>query len=375
MSEDYYKILGVSKDASEDEIKKAYRKLAHKHHPDKKGGDEAKFKEINSAYQVLSNAKKRQQYDQFGSGFDQPGGPGGAGGFSGFSDFGDFAQGSSDGGWEFNFGGSQQGGAGGFEDIFSDVFRSAGFGGRASTQQPVGSDIAVDIDVTFEEMAKGVEKEIQLYKKVKCSHCDGTGAEDKKMKTCSQCKGTGKITKTVRTIFGNIQQQVVCDKCHGAGKIPEKKCKHCGGDGVTKENQTVKIKVPAGIENGQTIKVVGQGESIQGGSAGDLYTTVHVSSEDGLTREGNNIVSEEKLSFTQAALGTVIKIKTVHGDTKVKIPAGTQPEDILRVKGRGIHREGYFNKGDHLIKIKVEVPNKLNSEQLKVVEKLKELGL
>ncbi len=371
MSKDYYEILGVSKDASEDEIKKAYRKLAHKYHPDKEGGDEEKFKEINSAYQVLSDPKKRQQYDQFGSGFEQAGG---AGGFSGF-DFGDFAQGASNGSWEFNFGGSQQGGTGGFEDIFSDVFRSAGFGRHSSSRQPVGSDIAVDVDITFEEMAKGVEKEIQLYKKVKCSHCDGTGAEDKKMKTCSQCGGSGKITKTARTIFGNIQQQVVCDKCHGTGKVPEKACKYCGGDGVTKEYQTVKVKIPAGIENGQTIKLSGQGEAIQGGLAGDLYITVYVASDDRFTREGNNIISEQELRFTQAVLGDVVEVQTVHGTTKVKIPAGTQPGDILRIKGKGIHREGYFNKGDHLIKIKVKVPTKLNSEQREAIEKLKELGI
>jgi len=367
MSKDYYEVLGVSKDSSEDEIKKAYRKLAHKYHPDKKGGDEAKFKEINSAYQVLSDKKKRQQYDQFGSGFEQAGG---AGGFSGFEGFSGFSQGSD--GFEFNFGGGQ---GGGFEDIFSDVFRSAGFGGQATSRQPVGSDIAVDVNITFEEMAKGVEKEVQLYKKIKCTYCNGTGAKDEKLKTCSQCKGSGKITKTARTIFGNIQQQAVCDKCHGTGKIPEKKCKHCGGDGVIKEYQTIKVKIPAGIESGQTIKLSGQGEVAPGGVAGDLYVTVHVIADDRFTREGNNIISIKELSFTQLVLGDVVEVGTVHGKTKVKIPAGTQAGDILRIKGKGIHRDGYFNKGDHLIKIKVKISTKLNGEQLEVVKKLKELGL
>ncbi len=373
MSKDYYEILGVSKDASEDEIKKAYRKLAHKHHPDKEGGDEEKFKEINSAYQILSDKQKRQQYDQFGSGFEQA--AGGAGGFSGFEGFSGFGGqgGQQSGGFEFNFGGSQ---GGGFEDIFSDVFQRAGFGGQEEPRQQAGSDIASDITITLEEVAVGTKKNIKLYKNVKCSECDGTGAKNRETKTCPKCDGTGKITKNIRTVFGAMQQQVTCDECHGTGKVPKVKCSKCGGDGVIKEYETIEVGIPAGIEDGQTIKFSGKGESpIGGGVPGDLYITVHIQPDERFKREGNNIISEEKIKFSQAVLGDTIEIETVHGKTKVKIPAGVQSGDTLRVKGKGIHRESYFGKGDHMIKIQIVTPEKINRQQRKMVEKLKELGM
>jgi molecular chaperone DnaJ len=367
MSKDYYEILGVSKTATEEEIKKAYRKLAHKYHPDKEGGDEAKFKEINSAYQVLSDPKKRQQYDQFGSGFEQAGGFSGTGG--GFSGFEGFTQGGD--GFEFHFGG------GGFEDIFSDVFRSAGFGGRSTVnRQKSGSDIAVDVEITFEEMAKGVKKKIELYKNITCSKCDGTGAENKELEKCSQCGGTGQVTKSIRTIFGNIQQATVCDKCHGSGKVPKVKCSECGGDGVVKEYETIEVDIPAGIEDGQTIKVVGRGETPRGGGrAGDLYITVHIQSDSKFERQGNDIVGVKEIKFSQAVLGDVVKVDTVYGETKIKIPAGTKGGDILRIKGKGIKRGGYFAKGDHLVKIQIFVPDKVNSEQTEAVKHLGKVGL
>ena len=370
MSKDYYEILGVSRDASEEDIKKAYRKLAHKYHPDKEGGDEEKFKEINTAYQVLSDKQKRQQYDQFGSGFEQAGGAGGFSGFEGFSGFG-----GDDGGgaWEFNFGGSG-GSSGGFDDIFSHVFRSAGYTGR-DTSSETGSDIAVDVTITFEEMAKGVEKEIKVYKNVVCPECQGTGAKDGKMKKCPQCNGAGRLTKSVRTIFGTIQQQVVCDKCHGKGEVPEEKCPRCGGDGLVKEYRTVKISIPAGIEDKQTIKISGMGEESATGQAGDLYVTVHVEEDKRFRRDGNNIVSDLEIKFSQAVLGDVVPVETIYGETKIKIPGGVQPGDLLRIKGKGIQRDGYFNKGDHLVKIKLIVPKKVNSEQKKLVKQMREVGL
>ncbi len=362
MNKDYYEILGISKTASEDEIKKAYRKKAHKYHPDKKGGDEEKFKEVNSAYQVLSDSQKRQQYDQFGSGFDQAG----AGGFDGFS-----GQSGQAGGFEFNFGGQ----GGGFEDIFSDVFQRAGFGGHSSQQQ-TGSDIASDVTITLEEVALGTKKNIKLYKNVKCSDCGGTGAKNKKTESCSDCNGTGKITKNIRTVFGTIQQPVVCDKCKGTGKVPKDKCSKCGGDGVVKEYETIEVGIPAGIEDGQTIKFSGKGEAAVGsGIPGDLYITVHVQSDDRFERDGNNIVSQKNIKFSQAVLGDTIEVETVHGKTKVKIPAGVQSGDILRIKGKGIHRESYFGKGDHMIKIQVVIPEKLSREQRKIVSKLENLGM
>ena len=365
MSEDYYEILGISKDASEDEIKKAYRKKAHQYHPDKKGGNEEKFKEINEAYQTLSNAQKRQQYNQFGSEFEQAG----AGGFSGFNEQG----GQPAGGFEFNFGGGQ---GSGFEDIFSNVFQQAGFGDRQSTRQQAGSDIATDVTITFEEVAKGVKKNIELYKKTKCVDCDGTGAKDKKTENCSNCDGVGQITKNIKTVFGNIQQAVICNKCHGTGKVPKEKCAKCGGDGIIKEYETIEVGIPAGIENGQTIKFSGQGEApIGGGSPGDLYVTIHIQPEERFERDGNNIISENKIKFSQAVLGDTIEIETVHGKTKVKIPVGVQSGDILRVKGKGIHRESYFGKGDHMIKIHIITPEKLNREQRRLITKLKEAGM
>lgn len=372
MSKDYYDVLGISKGASEDEIKKAYRKKAHKYHPDKKDGDEEKFKEINSAYQALSDPQKRQQYDQFGSGFEQAG-AGGAGGFSDFEGFGGQGeQGGQAGGFEFNFGGSQNGG---FNDIFSDVFQQAGFGGQSSRQQ-LGSDIASDVTITLEEVAVGTKKNIELYKKTECPDCKGTGAKDEKTETCPDCDGTGKISKTIRTVFGTIQQPVVCNKCKGTGNIPKEKCSKCGGDGVIKEYETIEVGIPSGIESGQTIKFSGKGEApIGGGIPGDLYVTVHIQPDERFERDGNDIVSEKKIKFSQATLGDTIEIETVHGRTKVKIPAGVQSGDILRIKGKGIHRESYFGKGDHMIKIQIVTPDKLSREQRKIINKLESLGM
>jgi len=366
MSKDYYEILGISKSASDDEIKKAYRKLAHKYHPDKKDGDEEKFKEINAAYQILSDKQKRQQYDQFGSNFEQAG-AGRTGGFSGFEGFS-----GQTGGFEFNFGGEQ---GGGFEGIFSDVFQRASFGGQSSQQQS-GSDIASDITITLEEVAIGVKKNVKLYKNTKCVECEGTGAKDKKTEICSKCDGTGKISKNIKTVIGTIQQVVLCDKCKGTGNVPKNKCSKCGGDGVVKEYESIKVNIPAGIENGQTIKFSGKGEMLTGkGIPGDLYITVHIQPDKRFKREGNNIISEKKIKFSQAALGDTVEIDTVHGKTKVKIPAGVQSGDILRVKGKGIHRESYFGKGDHMIKVQVVTPEKLSREQRKVIVKLKNLGM
>lgn len=368
MSKDYYKILGVSKEASESEIKKAYRKMAHKYHPDKQGGDEDKFKEVNEAYQVLSNPSKRSQYDQFGSDFSS--GAGGGGGF----DFSGFQK----GGFDFSgFQGFSSSEGGGFEDVFSDFFSSGGgFGSSGNSRQPVGSDISVDATITFEEMAKGVEQELDLYKRVLCKKCDGTGAKDGKTKKCSACGGSGKVEKTARSILGMIRQVVRCDTCQGRGFVPEKKCSNCGGDGVVRDYQKVKINIPAGIENGQTIKVSGYGEyPIGGGLAGDLYVNVHVKEHSEFFREGNNILSYVRINFSQAVLGDKIKINTIDGPLKVKVPSGSQPGDVLKIKGKGVQALGRFSRGDHLLKIKIEIPTKLSGDQKRLVKKIQEEGL
>ncbi len=372
MSKDYYNTLGVSKDASDDDIKKAYRKLAHKYHPDKTGGDEARFKEVNEAYQVLSDKEKRSQYDQYGQTFEQAQSQGGFGGFEGFRDFSSFAE-----GFDFNFGSNARGGRtefSGFEDIFGDIFQQAGFG-RSSRRTRVnrGEDIQVDVEVTFFEMAHSAEKEIELYKRVKCSRCGGEGVEPGSKKvTCSTCQGEGQVKTTRRTILGAFQQVSICPECHGEGKVPEKKCKKCGGDGRVREYEKVKIKIPAGIRDGQTIRLEGLGESGErGGAAGDLYANVHIVPDERFERRDDDIHSKAKISFSQAALGDKIEVETIDGGVKLKIPAGTQSGETFRLKGHGVKHLSRFGHGDQYVKIQVVTPKNLSKEEKEFFEKLK----
>ncbi|HLM83932.1 MAG TPA: molecular chaperone DnaJ [Candidatus Bathyarchaeia archaeon] len=366
MPTDYYNTLGVSKDASDDEIKKAYRKLAHKYHPDKPGGDEARFKEVNEAYQVLSDKEKRSQYDQYGQTFEQAQakGQGGFSGFDGFRDFSSYAE-----GFDFNFGGGQ----GGFSDIFGEIFQQAGFGGRGRRSRANrGEDIQVDVEITFSEMAHGAEKEFELYKRVKCDRCGGDGVEPGSKKVeCPTCKGAGEIRTTRRTILGTFAQSSVCPTCQGAGKIPEKKCTKCGGEGRMREYEKIKIKIPAGIKDGQTIRLEGLGESGErGGEAGDLYANVHVLSDERFERKEDDIYSEAKISFSQAALGDKIDVETIDGGVKLKIPAGTQSGEVFRLKGHGVKHLSRFGHGDQYVKIQVVTPKNLTREQKEALEKL-----
>ncbi|OGI29212.1 MAG: molecular chaperone DnaJ [Candidatus Moranbacteria bacterium RIFOXYA12_FULL_44_15] len=372
MANDYYNILGVEKGASDDEIKKAYRKLAHKYHPDKSGGDEKKFKEINEAYQVLSDKAKRSQYDQFGQTF-QGGAPGGSQDFdfSGF-DFGNFsrqnnggfsAKGGPASGWEFQFGGDDLG------DIFSNVFggRSQGRGrGRR------GQDIQVDVEIDFSEMVHGAEREINLRRSVRCGRCGGTGAEPgAKIKTCPTCKGAGQVEKTTRSFFGMFSQVGICPECEGAGKVPEKKCSQCGGDGRVKENENIKIKIPAGLSDGQTISLEGKGEAGEKGAPpGNLYVVVHVKPHPKFTRNGLDILSTEYISFSMAALGGEIEIETLYGKLILKIPAGTQSGETFRVRDKGAPDLGGRGVGNHLVKVIVSVPRKITREQKRLIEEL-----
>jgi len=370
MSKDYYNILGVSRDASDEEIKKAYRRLAHKYHPDKAGGDEAKFKEVNEAYQVLSDKEKRAQYDQYGQTFEQAQAQGGFSGFEGFRDFSSFAEGFD---FNFDFGAGQ-----GFSDIFGDIFEQAGFGRGARSSQSRrryrGEDIQVDVEITFQEMAKGVDKEIELYKKVKCPRCQGEGVEpgSKKMK-CLKCQGEGRIRTSRRTFFGTFQQTTLCPECQGEGEVPERKCKNCGGDGRVREYEKIKVKIPAGIRDGQTIRLEGLGEAGErGGEAGDLYVNVHVLPDRRFARKGDDVYSEAKISFSQAALGDKISVETLDGEVKLKIPPGTQSGEVFRLKGRGIKHLSRFGYGDHYVRIQVVTPKNLTKEQKELFEKLKE---
>ena len=359
MSTDYYDVLGISKDASDDEIKKAYRKLAHKHHPDKKGGDEEKFKEINEAYQTLSDKSKRQQYDQFGQTFDQAGG-GPGGGFEGFQGFG--GQGA-----QFDFGGS------GFEDIFSDIFGRAT--GQSGAGQQTGQDIQVDVEISFEEMVYGATRDIKLYKSVSCDNCHGTGGDPgSKEETCSACGGSGQIKKTMQSAFGTFAQTVTCSTCRGKGKTYSKKCSKCGGDGKIKQDQNIKIEIPAGINNGQTISMRGQGEAGElGALAGDLYINVHIQPHSKFKREGDDIISTEKIIFSQAALGDKVEIETIDGKVKMKVPSGTQSGEVFRIRDKGTGHLGGSGRGDHMVKIIVEIPKKLSRKEKKVIEELRAL--
>ncbi len=373
MSKDYYNILGVSKDASDDEIKKAYRKLAHQYHPDKAGGDENRFKEINEAYQVLSDKEKRSQYDQFGQTFEQAQQAGGFGGFEGFRDFSSFAE-----GFGFNFGSDTRGGQtgfSGFEDIFGDIFSQAGFGGRRGRgkRRYRGEDIQVDVEVTFSEMAHGAEREVELYKRVACSVCKGSGiAPGSKKVVCPKCGGEGEVRTTRRTILGAFQQVSVCSECQGEGKVPEKKCKKCGGDGRVRAYEKIKVKIPAGIKDGQTIRLENLGEAGEkGGEAGDLYVNVHVLPDERFQRDGDDIHSTAEISFSQAALGDKIPVETIDGEVKLKIPAGTQSGEVFRLKGRGVKHLSRFGFGDHYVRIQVVTPKNLTREEKEIFEKLK----
>lgn len=351
---DYYKMLGVEKGASQDEIKKAFRKLAHKHHPDKGGGDEAKFKEINEAYQVLSNEEKRRQYDQFGQTFHGQGPQGGGQGFGGFSGF------SSQG-----FEGS------GFEDIFAEMF---GGQSRGRGRSRAGSDIQVDVEISFEEMVAGVKRDIRFRKFSRCATCSGTGGRPgSKEETCSQCQGRGEVRQTVRSIFGTFAQVAPCDRCHGKGKTYAEKCKECSGSGRVQKEESVSIDIPAGIHDGQALSLPGHGAAGElGGPSGDLIIEVHVRPHKELHRQGDDILSRLEISFAEAALGESIPVATVEGEVRMKIPAGTQPGEVFRLKGKGIPHMGRYGRGDHLVTVSVLVPKKLSSEEKRLIEALRE---
>ncbi len=364
MSKDYYKVLGVEKGASQDEIKKAFRKLAHQHHPDKSTGDEAKFKEANEAYQVLSNKEKRAQYDQYGADFEQQGG------FGGGMNWDDYMRQARQGGGGFNQGGMNFD-FGDLGDIFGDMFGGA-FGGGRRSQRQQGSDIEVKVDLEFKEAVFGVEKEIEINKASACKRCHGDGAEPgTKTKQCPTCKGNGVVEQIQRTILGNMRTRGVCPECRGKGNIPEKECTECTGTGVTKQLAKFSVKIPAGIDDGQMIRLDDQGEVAPfGGSAGDLYVRVRVAKPKAYTRQEFDILSTVEISFAQAALGTHVEIETVDGNVEVKIPAGTQSGKVLKLNGKGVPHVGRSDRGDHLITVVVKTPGKLSKAEKKLYKEL-----
>ena len=339
---EYYDRLGLSKDASQDEIKRAYRKLSKKYHPDinKEPGAEEKYKEILEAYETLSDAQKRAAYDQYG--------PDGANGFGGQGSFGGF-----DGGAGF----------GGFEDIFSSFF------GGGATRNPnaprQGDDLKYRVNLSFEEAVFGTEKEIHYNREVTCKTCSGSGAKPGTSPvTCGRCHGHGVINVDTQTPLGMMRRQVTCDVCHGTGQEIKDPCPTCRGTGREKQSHTVSVKIPAGVETGQQIRLAGQGEAgFNGGPYGDLFVVINVNPSDKFTRDGSTIYYTLNISFVQAALGDTVEVPTVHGNVEMVIPAGTQTGKTFRLKGKGAPRLRGGSQGDQLVTVKIVTPTKLNDAQ------------
>jgi molecular chaperone DnaJ len=367
MGKDYYKTLGVEKTASADEVKKAFLKLAHQYHPDKNGGKDDKFKEINEAYQVLGNAEKRKQFDQFGQVFGSAQG-GQASGFGGFNGFGGF----QNGGMNINM--DDLGDLGEMFGGLGDIF---GFGGGRSSRKrgpQRGADIEAAMTVDFMEAIFGAEKEVTLKKKVVCSKCGGSGAEPgSKVEECPTCKGHGRVRRLQRTILGSIQTETACPDCEGAGKTVSQKCSDCRGAGTVYDTVKFKVKIPAGVDNGGRIRITGYGEAGEkGASTGDLYLEIKVRPSDKFERDDYDIFTKKEISFTQAALGDKVEIETVYGPVELKIPEGTQSGAVFKLKNKGVPYSDGRAKGDHLVTVIIKTPKNLNKKQK---EALKELGI
>jgi molecular chaperone DnaJ len=358
---DYYEVLGVNKDASADEIKKAFRRLAVLHHPDKEGGDETKFKELNEAYEVLKDSEKRQRYDQFGhAGVGGASGGPGAGGFNGYN----WAN-PPGGGINFDFGDM------GLGDIFSSFFGGGGNQQRSKARH--GRDVEIAIELSFEEAVFGVTKKLKLNLETGCEHCEGSGAEPGyELKTCPTCKGSGQVVTAMRTIFGNIQQAAVCPQCKGRGKVPEKACSVCNGNGVKRKDQTIELKIPAGIDDGATIRLREHGEAVQSGPRGDLYVHIRVKPHKKFTREGDLILSHEAVDMVTAVLGGQIKVDTVDGPITIKVPAGTQTGSDFKLSGHGVPHIKSDSRGAHIVTLDVEIPTKLSKRQKELLEEFKD---
>ncbi len=356
MAKDYYQVLGVPKGASQDEIKKAFRKKAREYHPDVNRDNpkaaEDKFKEANEAYEVLSDEGKRAQYDQFGHDAFTQGGGNTAGGFSGQGGFGGFGGG---------FGGGQ---GGGFENIF-DMFFGGQSGGRPQGPQR-GADLRYDLDISFEDAAFGAEKKIKIRRHEECSRCHGTGGEPgSKVETCPTCHGSGQEQVLQNTPFGQMASSRTCSTCHGTGKKIEKPCSKCHGTGEEQVTREINVKIPAGVDNGSRLRVSGEGEpGTKGGPKGDLYVYIYVRDHKVFERNNTDVISQTTISFAQAALGATVKVQTLDGMVDLKVPAGTQTGTAFRLRGRGIpFLRNPDKRGDHHIVVTVSTPKKLNDKQ------------
>jgi len=369
----YYEILGVDKKASKDDIKKAFRKLAHKYHPDKGGTDEAKFKEITEAYSVLNDDKRRREYDTYGQAF--AGGPSTGSGQTG-SPFGGF-----------DFSQFQQGfGNVDFSDIFSDIFSAGGgsafgggdiFGGGRATRSrtPRGRDISIDLEIPFRDAVFGTTRTVLIAKVSTCATCNGSGAKPGAgLETCATCNGSGRVRETRNSIFGQFTSVRACAICDGSGKIPKEKCPECKGRGIRRKEEEITVNIPSGIDNGEMIRMPQRGEAIKTGVAGDLYVKIHVKPHPTFHREGSNLVMRLPVKLTDALLGTTASIETLEGKTlEVKIPPMKRVEESLRIAGRGVPIS--HNRGDLIIHLETALPNKLSGKAKKAVEDLKTEGL
>lgn len=350
---DYYEILGLQKGASKDEVKKAFRKLAAKYHPDKKSGDEQKYKEITEAYAVLGDEKKKAEYDTYGQSFNG-GGPGG-GGFGGF-----------------DFSGFQQGGQG-FEFDLNDIFENFGFGGGRRREQR-GRDVSIDINLTFEESIFGVTRKVLITKNNTCAECNGTGGKKgTEMTSCSTCNGNGRIQEIRQSIIGSFTTVRECNTCNGKGKVPKERCPHCAGAGVRRQEEEIGIKVPPGIQNGEVIRMTGRGEAIPNGQPGDLYIKVHVERHATITREGSTLYKKLPIKLTDALLGATYSVETLDGTTDIKIPEGITHGELIRIKGKGVPTGS--GRGDFMVRVSLETPKKLSRKARKLIEELRAEGI
>lgn len=360
---DYYEVLGVGKSASADELKKAYRKMAIKYHPDKNPGDkeaEEKFKEAAEAYDVLSDPDKRARYDQFGHSMGPQGFGGGAGGFGGFSS----------GGFSMEDIFSH------FGDIFGDAFGGAGsYGGsRAQKQVRKGADLRIKVKVTLKDIMSGVDKKLKIPRWVACDSCKGTGAKDgTAFHTCATCHGTGRITRVQQTFLGAMQSQSVCPECNGEGKTIDEKCSACGGEGIVKKDEIISFHIPAGVQDGMTLTMRGQGNAARhGGVNGDLLVVIEEEKDPNLIRDENDLIYNLMLDFPTAALGGSVDVPLVEGKARLKIPAGTQPGKVLRLRGKGLPQYGSSAKGDELVNVMVYVPENLTDDERAAIEALRD---